>query len=240
MIRCLNHLHFPAGITQSVHSHPSIRLGVVATGRGVAYGPGEGAPWEEPLDAGCVFLLESHEFHAFRTTAEVMNVIAYHPDSDWGPTDGVHPMLNRTYFAAELPNESPGGATLWVEVGGAFGSGWSIYDPDARVEHSYMENFAMRCITSLIRLGVLSVSGFAVMTAARRAATRAVAVRVEPVPAAAARTPAAGARAPAAVAAVAAVASAAAARETLAATGRRDAPRARARRVTRARRRPKG
>jgi hypothetical protein len=94
----LNHLHFPAGITQSVHSHPSIRLGVVASGRGVAYGPGAGVPWEEPMDAGCVFLLESHEFHAFRTAAEVMNVIAYHPDSDWGPTDGVHPMLNRTYL----------------------------------------------------------------------------------------------------------------------------------------------
>ncbi len=93
----LNHLHFPAGITQSVHSHPSIRLGVVSSGRGVAYGPGAGTAWEEPLESACVFLLESHEFHAFRTAADVMNVIAYHPDSDWGPTDGVHPMLNRTY-----------------------------------------------------------------------------------------------------------------------------------------------
>lgn len=93
----LNHLHFPSGINQSVHTHPSVRLGVVASGRGVAHGP-SGGGWEEPLEAGTIFLLESHEAHAFRTATEVMNVIAYHPDSDWGPTDGVHPMLNRTYL----------------------------------------------------------------------------------------------------------------------------------------------
>jgi hypothetical protein len=27
-----------------------------------------------------------------------LDVIAFHPDSDWGPTDGTHPMLNRTYL----------------------------------------------------------------------------------------------------------------------------------------------
>jgi hypothetical protein len=27
-----------------------------------------------------------------------MDVIAFHPDSDWGPTDEKHPMLNRTYL----------------------------------------------------------------------------------------------------------------------------------------------
>lgn len=101
-----NFLHFPPGIEQSVHSHPSIRLGVVARGRGAAFGPKRGgsaadqAEWTEPLNVGSVFLLEPHEMHAFRTTqsATAMDVIAYHPDSDWGPTDGVHPMLNRTYL----------------------------------------------------------------------------------------------------------------------------------------------
>ena len=91
-----NHLHFPAGIEQTQHSHPSIRLGVVARGKGLAYGPG----WERPLETGAVFLLHAHEVHAFKTTrGESMDVIAFHPDSDWGPTDGVHPMLNRTYLA---------------------------------------------------------------------------------------------------------------------------------------------
>jgi quercetin dioxygenase-like cupin family protein len=91
----LNHLHFPSGIQQSLHSHPSIRLGVVARGAGVAYGPG----WDRALRPGAVFMLRPHEVHAFRTSDSSMDVIAYHPDSDWGPTDGIHPMINRTYLA---------------------------------------------------------------------------------------------------------------------------------------------
>lgn len=96
----LNFLHFPPGVEQSVHSHPSIRLGVVARGEGEAYGPGpHGGPWSLPLAPGSVFLLSPHERHAFRTSGgrSAMDVIAYHPDSDWGPTDAAHPMLNRTY-----------------------------------------------------------------------------------------------------------------------------------------------
>lgn len=92
----LNHLHFPVDIDQSVHSHPSIRLGVVARGQGIAHGPG----WELPLTRGDVFLLSPHEMHAFRTRQATMDVIAFHPDSDWGPTDEHHPMRNRTYLRA--------------------------------------------------------------------------------------------------------------------------------------------
>lgn len=99
----LNHLHFPQGIVQTPHSHPSIRLGVVARGRGLAYSPSALGPgWELPLETGAVFWLHEHEVHAFKTTrGESMDVIAFHPDSDWGPTDGVHPMLNRTYLAVQ-------------------------------------------------------------------------------------------------------------------------------------------
>jgi quercetin dioxygenase-like cupin family protein len=98
-----NHLHFPPGIVQTLHSHPSIRIGVVARGNGTAYGPADKsgkAGWERPLVKGAVFLLHAHEIHAFRTSGGgSMDIIAYHPDSDWGPTDGVHPMINRTYLA---------------------------------------------------------------------------------------------------------------------------------------------
>lgn len=105
-----NHLHFPRGVLQSVHTHPSIRLGIVARGEGTAYGPrpapaaGQSREWQEELAEGCVFLLHAHEAHAFRTTesGRPMDVIAFHPDSDWGPTDGGHPMLNRTYLARPL------------------------------------------------------------------------------------------------------------------------------------------
>jgi AraC-like ligand binding domain len=100
----LNYLHFPRGVVQTLHTHPSIRLGVVARGEGKAYGPGQHGSegWELDLKEGMVFLLHAHEMHAFRTSesAKEMDVIAFHPDSDWGPTDGVHPMLNRTYLGS--------------------------------------------------------------------------------------------------------------------------------------------
>ena len=100
-----NHLHFPPGIVQTQHTHPTIRLGIVARGRGEAFGPvklGKPEQWFEPLTPGCVFLLEPQEMHSFRTDrdGDTMDVIAYHPDSDWGPTDTAHPMRNRTYIGA--------------------------------------------------------------------------------------------------------------------------------------------
>jgi hypothetical protein len=97
----LNHLHFPHGIVQTQHLHPSIRIGCVVAGRGSAYGP----DWEKPLNLGDVFLLGEQEIHSFRTdkSGESMDVIAYHPDSDWGPVDASHPMLNRTYIKHGQP-----------------------------------------------------------------------------------------------------------------------------------------
>lgn len=98
-----NHLHFPPGILQTQHTHPSIRLGIVARGSGISFGPkklGEPEMWEHELSQGCVFMLHEQEMHSFQTvkSGEPMDVIAYHPDSDWGPTDANHPMLNRTYI----------------------------------------------------------------------------------------------------------------------------------------------
>ena len=34
--------------------------------------------------------------HSFDTKDKSMDVIAFHPDSDFGATDVVHPMINRT------------------------------------------------------------------------------------------------------------------------------------------------
>ncbi len=92
----LNHLSFPAGVRQSFHIHPSIRLGVVARGAGFACLTDQ----EIPLTAGTLFCIEERELHRFRTEDQRLDVIAFHPDGDWGPTDQDHPMLNRTYLAA--------------------------------------------------------------------------------------------------------------------------------------------
>ena len=94
---CLNSLHFPPNVNQTFHTHPSIRLGIVANGRGYSTIRGQ----EIPLEPGDSFFLDVDELHRFRTVDEGMTIIAYHPDSDWGPTDEVHPMLNRTILGGE-------------------------------------------------------------------------------------------------------------------------------------------
>jgi len=97
---CLNYLHFPMGIDQTQHLHPSIRMGIVIGGKGEAFQKPDGKQkgWEEDLSKGMMFFLEEGEVHSFRTAENYMDIIAYHPDSDFGPTDIDHPMLNRTYI----------------------------------------------------------------------------------------------------------------------------------------------
>ena len=94
----LNALYFPAGINQTFHIHPSIRLGVVVDGEGFSNVMVNGIEKEVPLKKGDLFCIEERELHRFRTTTSHMTVVPYHPDGDWGPTDHNHTMLNRTYI----------------------------------------------------------------------------------------------------------------------------------------------
>lgn len=96
---CLNSLHFPAAVEQTFHTHPSVRLGSVLDGEGIAcVRKSFTSEVEElPLRKGDTFMIAPHELHRFCTSDEHMIVVAYHPDSDWGPVDNNHPMLNRTY-----------------------------------------------------------------------------------------------------------------------------------------------
>lgn len=90
---CLNSLHFPEGIDQTMHTHPSMRVGMVSKGDGVCITPEK----ETPLYTGQVFIIHEEGEHKFRTEkGQQMTVIAYHPDSDFGPEDEEHPMINRT------------------------------------------------------------------------------------------------------------------------------------------------
>jgi mannose-6-phosphate isomerase-like protein (cupin superfamily) len=91
---CLNHLHFPVGIDQTEHTHPSVRMGCVVRGFGECVTPDAVVD----LKPGSVFIIPTDGIHKFRTLrGEVMDVIAYHPDSDFGPTHETHPMVNRTW-----------------------------------------------------------------------------------------------------------------------------------------------
>lgn len=97
---CLNHLHFPVGIVQTQHTHPTIRMGIVVDGHGHAYCDDPHNSWEIELRPGMLFMLPAFARHSFRTdkSGSEMDIIAYHPDSSGGPTDENHPMLNRTYI----------------------------------------------------------------------------------------------------------------------------------------------
>jgi len=95
---CLNLLHFPVGIDQTAHTHPSVRFGVVARGRGECVYEEDGREGVYALEPGVVFCIPRDCVHKFRTLrGEEMTVVAYHPDSDHGPQHDDHPMLNRTW-----------------------------------------------------------------------------------------------------------------------------------------------
>lgn len=89
---CFNLLYFPTGIDQTLHTHPSMRVGMVIRGQGECITP----TGTIPLRAGQVFVIPTDGVHGFRTTDSEMSVVAYHPDSDFGPTHETHPMINRT------------------------------------------------------------------------------------------------------------------------------------------------
>ncbi len=89
---CLNHLHIPARTIQSSHTHPSVRVGIIARGRGVCVSGGA----RHALEAGLGWVIPTGVRHAFHTDDEALDVMAWHPDSDTGPMDDDHPMINRT------------------------------------------------------------------------------------------------------------------------------------------------
>lgn len=110
---CLNHLHFPANTVQTEHTHPSVRFGMVVRGAGTCRTPAGDAE----LKPGLVFCVPTGGRHGFLTDNCSMDVIAYHPDSDWGPTDQNHPMVNRTWVDGQKIDNTTGEHAAAVVVG---------------------------------------------------------------------------------------------------------------------------
>ena len=92
---CLNLLHIPPGTNQTAHTHPSLRAGVVVRGRGLC----RTETGETELAPGSAFVIEPDGLNSFHTGRDELLIVAWHPDSDFGPTDEDHPMLNRTIVA---------------------------------------------------------------------------------------------------------------------------------------------
>lgn len=100
---CMNALYFPPSVQQTPHTHPSVRFGAVMWGRGYCE-TGQGTFTLEP---GLVFCIPTDLVHSFHTRDEQLAIVTYHPDSDFGPQDENHPMVNRTLVngvsASRLP-----------------------------------------------------------------------------------------------------------------------------------------
>jgi quercetin dioxygenase-like cupin family protein len=94
---CLNHLHIPAGTRQTQHTHPSLRVGVIVRGTGRCIA----AEQEHPLEPGLAFVISSGARHSFVTDHDSLDVVVYHPDTDTGPSNEDHPMINRTIVARD-------------------------------------------------------------------------------------------------------------------------------------------
>jgi hypothetical protein len=120
---CLNMLYLKSGITQTEHTHPSVRIGIVQYGSGFAHWYENGVPIKTPLNQGDVWVIEKDEKHFFTTQEQELVIMAYHPDSDFGNTDEVHPMINRTIiygsnldidYEQEQEQEKPKSFVEWL------------------------------------------------------------------------------------------------------------------------------
>ena len=89
---CVNLLHIPPNTLQRYHTHPSFRFGIITDGNGSCDSDNR----SDPLRPGTVFYIQKNGNHRFRTDESRLSVIAMHPDSDFGPDDSNHPMVNRT------------------------------------------------------------------------------------------------------------------------------------------------
>lgn len=101
---CLNAMYFPPNVNQTLHTHPSYRIGIVVAGRGEL----ETQQTAIALEPGMGFIIPADSLHKFRTAESAFVVVVFHPDSDTGFTHRDNPMLKRTLIddisAAELPD----------------------------------------------------------------------------------------------------------------------------------------
>lgn len=94
----INYVHFPAGMQQTLHTHPSHRVGMVLKGRGLV----ELDDSEFPLDTGDVFFMRRNVLHNFMCPYnEDVVLFVFAPDSGTGPTDEVNPLKIRTYVGQQ-------------------------------------------------------------------------------------------------------------------------------------------
>lgn len=101
---CLNGMYFPPGINQTMHSHPSYRIGIIVKGSVEIETP----EMTTHLESGNIFIIPANCLHKFQIHQQGLTAVMFHPDSDTGFTHQNNPMLKRTIVdgisAANLPH----------------------------------------------------------------------------------------------------------------------------------------
>lgn len=90
----VNYVHFPPGMNQTPHVHPSHRIGLVLGGEGRTEVIGETIR----LKRGDLFYMGRMELHHFVTDDKPCVLFVFAPDSETGPTDEANPLKARTYI----------------------------------------------------------------------------------------------------------------------------------------------
>jgi quercetin dioxygenase-like cupin family protein len=94
----VNYVHFPAHMYQTLHTHPSHRIGLVLKGKGqIELNDNE----YYDLCEGEAFFMRRNELHNFITNEEDVILFVFAPDSGTGPTDDINPLKVRTYIGQQ-------------------------------------------------------------------------------------------------------------------------------------------
>lgn len=94
----VNYVYFPAGMKQTLHTHPSHRVGMVLKGSGLV----ELDNGNFELNQGDVFFMQRNVLHNFMCpNGEDVVLFVFAPDSGTGPTDEVNPLKIRTYVGQQ-------------------------------------------------------------------------------------------------------------------------------------------
>jgi len=94
----INYVHFPAGMQQTLHTHPSHRVGLILKGSGLVELDHE----DFHLERGDVFFMQRNVLHNFTCPFnEDVVLFVFAPDSGTGPTDEINPLKVRTYVGQQ-------------------------------------------------------------------------------------------------------------------------------------------
>ena len=94
----INYVHFPPHMYQTLHTHPSHRIGFIVKGNGKV--ELDNKEYFDVLE-GNIFYMRRNTLHNFICEDEPVILFVFAPDSGTGPTDEVNPLKVRTYVGQQ-------------------------------------------------------------------------------------------------------------------------------------------